>query len=216
MIVEVRPGEGGDDAVAFAKELFASLTAHAARAGEVEVTGTGPRIWTARVPADAGLDRFAGTHRVQRIPANGGGRRHTSTATVAVLDDPDGTPAAVLDEGDVTVETFRASGPGGQHRNKTDSAVRAVHEPTGIVVTAAGDRSQHRNRAAALAELERRLAGDAEEQGRERRNGERRRQVVTGERPVKQFTHNAQRGEVVCHDTGRRWRLQDFQKGRLR
>ena len=215
-VVEIRPGEGGDDAYTFAHELANAITAHLERAGaRVGRDDRGRTITLAVTASDAvDLEALAGTHRIQRIPRNDPrGRRHTSTATVAVLD-ADDRPAVIVDDADVHVEAFRASGAGGQHRNKTSSAIRLTHRPTGTVVVCADHRSQHRNLADARDELERRLADTARAGAAQARNSERVRQV-RAERAAKTFTWNTQRDEVVDHTTGRRTRLRDALAGRL-
>ncbi len=157
------------------------------------------------------LGFLAGTHRVQRIPRNGGGRRHTSTATIAVLDATVATDI-VLDPDDIVATTYRGSGPGGQHRNVTDSAVRLHHLPSGIVVCSEGERSQYMNRQTAETELRARLTATAETEAAAGRNADRRTQVRS-ERSAKMFTHNEQRDEVT--GMGRRWRWKDFYRGRF-
>jgi protein subunit release factor A len=218
LIVEIRPGEGGDDALLFATELadaFASFarrerctaTVNAGRTITVTITG-------ARVERLA-LHRFSGTHRIQRIPRNDKtGRRHTSTATVAVLHREATVDSAPSWE-DVDVDVFSGSGPGGQHRNKTEQCARLTHRPTGTVVVATASRSQRQNIEAAFAELRRRLESRARESAEVDRNRRRRSQIASGERPMKQWTWNDQRGVVVDHSTGARYPMAAFRHGRL-
>jgi len=221
LVVEIRPGEGGDDAVAFATDLAHAFAAHARREGRtaaigndlgrtITVTVTGSRL------ARLGLDALSGTHRIQRIPRNDrAGRRHTSTATVAVLDAAAPT-AAVLSWDDIDVDVYSGSGPGGQHRNKSEQCARLAHRPTGLVVVATAERSQRQNIKAAFAELQRRLALAADGTAAADRNDRRRTQIATGERPTKQWTWNDQRAEVVDHSTGARYPMAAFRRGRFR
>jgi peptide chain release factor 1 len=120
-----------------------------------------------------------------------------------------------LNDADIQLSFSRGSGPGGQHRNKTDTAVRLTHLPSGLVVTAEDSRSQWANITAAKRKLAGVLHGAAEGRAKERTNDARRGQISTGERAAKQFTHNEQRGLVVCHETGTTWRWTDFYRGKL-
>lgn len=214
-VVEIRPGEGGGDAEAFAEELTAAFAGFARREG-IEHTVEAGRTTVVRLAAPAERLAFmAGVHRVQRIPKNSkAGRRHTSTVSVVVLDDvPRRSVQVDLDE--VTVEPFRGSGPGGQHRNTSDSCVRVRHHPTGLTAVATESRSQHVNREVALARLAERIeaqfAADAfAEIGDARRNT-----VNGGGREAKQWTWNQQRSEVVDHQSGRTWPMRDMLRGRF-
>ena len=151
---------------------------------------------------------------MQRIPP-GDTRRHTSTVTVAVLDsDTPSTGELELDPSEVRVEVYRDSGPGGQHRNTSDTAVRLTHLPSGVVVCATESRSQGANRAAAWVELRRRLEHAARDEHARQRNGERVAQIGSGDRAEVTWTWNDQRGQVTHHPTGRRWRWKDLTKGR--
>jgi peptide chain release factor 1 len=152
-------------------------------------------------------------HRVQRIPP-GDTRRHTSTVTVAVLDEDSPDCEIDVDSSEVRVECYRDSGPGGQHRNTSDSAVRLTHLPTGVVVCATESRSQGANRAAAWVELRRRLAVAAADAAAQQRNGERVAQIGSGDRAEVTWTWNDQRGQVTHHPTRRRWRWKDLSRGR--
>lgn len=217
MLLEVRPSEGGDDAVVFARQLRAALTAyaesHGCAVGDADDTD---RTYT-NIVACEHLAGFVGTHRIQRIPRNDKrGRRHTSTASVALLQIPNfELRSSSFVEGDVEFIVARGSGPGGQHRNKTESAVTARHIPTGIEARCEDSRSQWANKARALEELHRRLEAGVQAKAKARQQHDRRGQILTGERPVKAFTWNDQRDEVVDHDGGRRWRLRDALKGKL-
>lgn len=216
IVVELRAGEGGKDAKVFCTELKDAVIALAHKRGDSveQVVADRSRTLTLAVAGDRAVyERLAGVHRVQRIPKNGGGRRHTSTATIAVLDERDHRDVVISND-DLKVETYRASGKGGQHRNKNETAVRLVHLPTGTLVVAERERSQWQNLQAAKAELLQRLEKMETAKAVEEVGDERRRQILSGKRPAKQWTHNAQRGVVLCHATGERWRWSDFYTGK--
>ncbi len=159
------------------------------------------------------VQMLTGTHRIQRIPSNSQ-RRHTSTATIVALDlEPE--PDVVIDESEIRIETKRGSGPGGQHRNVTDSAVEVLHRPTGIVVQIDSGRSQHQNKDRAIGVLTERLTRLERQQAKRERNAGRLMQVANAERPSKDWTWNTQRGEVLCHSTGMRYDLARFKQGRF-
>ncbi len=154
-----------------------------------------------------------GGHRWQRVPpTEKRGRVQTSTITVVVLAEPRQLDLAIR-PGDVDIETMRGSGAGGQHRNKTDSAVRAKHRPTGIEVRCESERSQHQNRDLAMRVLAARVAELARSTAQGERAADRRRQVGSGMRGDKRRTIAAPRGFVVDHETGREWRLAEYLKG---
>ncbi|RYF81504.1 MAG: peptide chain release factor 1, partial [Comamonadaceae bacterium] len=166
--MEIRAGTGGDESALFAGDLTRMYTRHAANAGwKVEVMSAseneigGYKEIVLRIEGDDvyGALRFeSGGHRVQRVPATETqGRIHTSACTVAVMPEPDEAQAITLNPADLRIDTFRASGAGGQHINKTDSAVRVVHLPTGIVAECQDGRSQHANKAKALQVLQARI-----------------------------------------------------------
>ena len=219
LTIELRPGEGGDDAYAFCLELKAAMVAYARRRGdalESNEARPGSRTLELAVEGDRrAYERLAGVHRIQRIPkSDRRGRRHTSTATIAIIDRQPQRLVEVADE-DLDVFTYRGSGKGGQHRNKTDSAVRVVHRPTGTTVVVEHGRSQWQNLQQAKLVLVERLQELARRADSTKLSIDRNRQIASGERPVKQFTHNEQRSLVESHETGEVWRWSDFYRGRL-
>jgi peptide chain release factor 1 len=219
LTIELRPGDGGGDAYAFCVELHAALVAYARRRGDtinVSTGRTGSRTLEIAVAGDRrAYERLAGVHRVQRIPkSDRRGRRHTSTATVAVMAQRPSVVFQLADE-DLDVSTYRGRGKGGQHRNKTDSAVRVVHRPTGTTVVVEHGRSQWHNLQQAKLVLAERLREAARRAESEQTGHDRNRQIASAERPVKQFTHNEQRSVVASHQTGDVWRWSDFYRGRL-
>lgn len=211
---EIRPLDGGAEAEQFADEVVDSLCSYLRSAGighRLESPGRGVRLIHAEGDSPT-LASLAGVHRVQRQPKGGRGKRHTSTVSVAVLEAGQ-RPQVELSDEELEVSWFRGSGPGGQHRNTTEQAVRLRHTPTGMTVTVDG-RSRENNLAAARAELARRLEAQAAEFWSEQRQAERVQQTGLPVAAGKDFTWNWQRAEVVDHRGGRVWRLRDAQRGR--
>lgn len=209
--LEIRPGEGGDDAYRFAREFADAIMRHAERAVIPARLHDAGRSLTLEVGNTAPYAELVGTHRVQRVP-RGSKQRHSSTVTLAVLGDVNANVDVV--HADVDIDYYRGTGPGGQHKNKTSTAVRLRHRPTGIIVTREKGRSQSTNLAEAWADLERQLTDRAQSKAHAQRNDVRRAQI-TANRAARSFTHTAWRDEVVCHETGKRWRMSDFLKGRF-
>lgn len=185
---------------------------------DLAVLETRPGFLLARVSgkgARRAFEQEPGGHRWQRIPPNEKrGRVHTSTVTVAVLPEPERGEVSIR-EGDIEWQATRGSGPGGQHRNKTDSAVQMRHVPSGIVVRCEGERSQHQNRAMALAVLSARLAEQQRESATRTRNGSRKEQVGSGMRGDKVRTVRCQDGIVTDHRSGAKIDLRAFSRGDL-
>lgn len=212
VVVEIRAGAGGDEAALFAAVLFRMYSQYADRCGwtiqlvdahETEIGGFKEIVFL--VEGDGAYSRLrfeSGVHRVQRVPVTeSGGRIHTSTVTVAVLPEADDVEVTI-NPNDLEIDTFRASGAGGQHVNRTDSAIRITHKPTGLVVTCQDQRSQYKNKDQAMSVLKARLL--AREQNLQEGSiaEDRRSQVGTGDRSERIRTYNYHQGRVTDHRIG--------------
>ena len=208
-IIEIRAGTGGDEAALFAADLYRMYSRYAERSGwkhelmNLNATGIGgfkEIIFSLEGDSTYGKLKFeSGVHRVQRVPkTEASGRVHTSAATVAVL--PEAEEADIkVNESDLKIDTYRASGAGGQHVNKTESAIRITHLPTGLVVTCKDESSQHKNRAAAMKVLRSRLLSMEQDRIANERAKERKSLVSTGDRSAKIRTYNFPQGRITDH-----------------
>ncbi|MDQ2148165.1 peptide chain release factor 1 [Alcaligenaceae bacterium A4P071] len=210
LFLEIRAGTGGDESALFSGDLLRMYSRYAENRGwKVELMSEsaselgGYKEVIVRVDGDGAYGRLkfeSGAHRVQRVPATEAqGRIHTSACTVAVLPEADAATEIVINPSDLRIDTFRASGAGGQHINKTDSAVRITHLPTGLVVECQDDRSQHRNKDKALQVLAARLK-DAEMRERQGKEAAERKSLVgTGDRSERIRTYNFPQGRLTDH-----------------
>lgn len=210
VFLEVRAGTGGDEAAIFAGDLFRMYSRYAEqRRWRIEILSEnegehgGYKEVISRIVGQGVYSQLkfeSGAHRVQRVPeTESQGRIHTSACTVAILPEADETAEIDINKADLRVDTFRASGAGGQHVNKTDSAIRLTHIPTGIVVECQDERSQHKNRARAMSLLAARLQSAQEEASAKERADERKSLVGSGDRSERIRTYNFPQGRVTDH-----------------
>ena len=209
IIMEIRAGTGGEEAALFAADLFrmyshyaedTNLSLKILDANETGIGGIKSITFSVNGEGVYGRLKFeSGVHRVQRVPkTEANGRLHTSAATVAVLPEAEDADIEVRDE-DLKIDTYRASGAGGQHVNKTESAIRITHVPTGLVVTCQDEKSQHKNKSAAMKVLRSRLLAAEEERLAQERAETRRSLVSTGDRSAKIRTYNFPQNRVTDH-----------------
>jgi peptide chain release factor 1 len=210
IFLEVRAGTGGDESALFAGDLFRMYTRYAERQGwPVEIISESPselggyKEVIARINGQGAYSRLkfeSGGHRVQRVPeTEAQGRIHTSACTVAVLPEVDAVDDVVLNPAELRIDTFRASGAGGQHVNKTDSAIRVTHLPTGIVVECQDSRSQHKNREKALSVLAARIKDKQEREQHAKTASTRKSLIGSGDRSERIRTYNFPQGRVTDH-----------------
>jgi peptide chain release factor 1 len=227
IFLEVRAGTGGDEAAIFAGDLFRMYARYAeSRGWEVEILSESPgehggykEIICRIIGRGAfSLMKFeSGTHRVQRVPATEAqGRIHTSAVTVAILPELAEVEAVELNPADLRIDTFRSSGAGGQHVNKTDSAIRITHLPSGIVVECQDERSQHKNRSRALSLLKARLLAAEREKQQSQQAQSRKLQVGSGDRSERVRTYNFPQGRVTDHRINLTlYKLDEVMNGRI-
>jgi len=227
VFLEIRAAAGGDEAAIFAGDLFRMYSRYAERRGwSVELLSEsrgehgGYREVISRIVGRGVYARLkfeSGTHRVQRVPTTESqGRIHTSTCTVAVLPEIDEIESVEINPADLRVDTYRSSGAGGQHVNKTDSAVRITHLPTGLVVECQDERSQHKNRSRAMSLLRARLLAGERERAMAEKARTRRLQVGTGDRSERIRTYNFPQGRLTDHRIELTlYRLDDIINGNL-
>lgn len=226
IFLEIRAGTGGEEAALFAKDLFTMYMRFAETmkwktelmSSSISDLGGFREVILVIEGKDAYnmLQHESGVHRVQRVPdTEAQGRIHTSTVTVAVLPEPEELEFSISAD-EIRIDVFRSSGPGGQHVNTTDSAVRITHIPTGTVVTCQDEKSQHKNKAKAMRVLRARLQEKAENDKEQEISQERRKQVGTGDRSERIRTYNFPQGRITDHRIGLTvHKLQDVLNGNL-
>ena len=227
IFLEVRAGTGGDEAAIFAGDLLRMYTRYAQSHGfSTEIVSESPGEhggYKEVICRIAGQNAFlqlrfeSGTHRVQRVPATEAqGRIHTSACTVAILPEVDEVEKVDINPADLRIDTYRSSGAGGQHVNKTDSAIRITHVPTGLVVECQEERSQHKNRSKAMSLLKSRLLAAEQEKQHSEQAHARRLQVGSGDRSERIRTYNFPQGRVTDHRINLTlYRLADVMDGNL-
>jgi len=225
--VEIRAGAGGDEAAIFAGDLFRMYSRYAEKKGwkieimnsnESEQGGYKELIMKINGEGVYGFMKFeSGGHRVQRVPeTESQGRVHTSACTVVVMPEIPESEAIEINKADLKVDTFRASGAGGQHVNKTDSAIRITHIPSGVVVECQDQRSQHKNRAQAMSVLQARLQQAEDEKRRSEEESSRRNLVASGDRSERIRTYNFPQGRMSDHRINLTlYRLGEIMEGNL-
>lgn len=225
VILEIRAGTGGDEAGLFARDLYEMYRRYGERSGwkfevlDYSVSDHGG--FKEMIASVAGRDAFrhlqfeSGGHRVQRVPqTESQGRIHTSAATVAILPEPAEIEIKIRDE-DIELETMRSSGPGGQHVNKTSSAVRLIHKPSAMVVECQEERSQHKNRAKAMRLLRSRLYDKARREQQDARDEARRTLIGSGDRSERIRTYNFPQNRCTDHRIGENFNLEEVIAGNL-
>ncbi|MBO1112112.1 peptide chain release factor 1 [Bordetella petrii] len=227
LFLEIRAGTGGDESALFSGDLLRMYSRYAEQRGwRVELMSESPselggyKEVIARIDGDGAYGRLkfeSGAHRVQRVPATEAqGRIHTSACTVAVMPEADAMNEIVINPADLRIDTFRASGAGGQHINKTDSAVRITHLPTGLVVECQDDRSQHRNKDKAMQVLAARLKDRELRERQSKEAAERKSLVGSGDRSERIRTYNFPQGRVTDHRINLTlYKLQQIMEGDL-
>src|SRR3984957_4236845 len=227
IFLEIRAGTGGDEAAIFAGDLLRMYGRYAESQGwQVETLSESPgehggfREGVCRIAGRGAFSKLkfeSGTHRVQRVPATEAqGRIHTSAVTVAILPELDEIEEVALNPADLRIDTFRASGAGGQHVNKTDSAIRITHLPSGIVVECQDERSQHKNRSRAMSLLAARLLAAEQDKQQAAQAQSRKLQVGSGDRSERIRTYNFPQGRVTDHRINLTlYRLADIMQGQI-
>jgi peptide chain release factor 1 len=227
IFLEIRAGTGGDEAAIFAGDLLRMYSRYAETQGwRVEILSESPgehggyKEVITRIVGQGAYSRLkfeSGTHRVQRVPkTEAQGRIHTSACTVAILPEVEEVDEIEINPAELKVDTFRASGAGGQHVNKTDSAIRITHLPSGIVVECQDERSQHKNRARAMSLLRAKLLSAEQEKRRAAEAQSRKLQVGSGDRSERIRTYNFPQGRVTDHRIDLTlYKLDDIMQGKL-